>query len=269
MKNGRLWTYVRDDRNAGSTQAPAVWFADSTGRKGLHPRTHLAGFYGVLQADAYAGFNELYRAGHIKETACWIHAQRKIHDVHTAPPRRRLLIGSISCMPSKPSYADYRQRSSWLNVNWGRTSCWTSWKGGCGKKWRRWQRRSLMPWTNGQHWHTMWKTAGQKRTITLPRMRCGWSAGGAKTPYSSVPITAENGGAVVRVDRDMPTEWYRSWKLPAPYTECDRRLAGKPSWWSSSVASKPANRINYLAAVNMALAVRIHNVSAPKGSHFR
>jgi hypothetical protein len=26
-KTGRLWVYVRDDRNAGSTLAPAVWFA--------------------------------------------------------------------------------------------------------------------------------------------------------------------------------------------------------------------------------------------------
>ncbi|ELU4837965.1 TPA: IS66 family transposase, partial [Escherichia coli] len=81
-KTGRLWTYVRDDRNAGSTLAPAVWFAYSPDRKGIHPQTHLAGFSGVLQADAYAGFNELYRDGRITEAACWAHARRKIHDVH-------------------------------------------------------------------------------------------------------------------------------------------------------------------------------------------
>ncbi|MFK3708352.1 IS66 family transposase [Klebsiella sp. NPDC088457] len=81
-KTGRLWTYVRDDRNAGSELAPAVWFAYSPDRKGIHPQTHLTGFSGVLQADAYAGFNELYREGHIKEAACWAHARRKIHDVH-------------------------------------------------------------------------------------------------------------------------------------------------------------------------------------------
>lgn len=55
-------------------------------RKGVHPQSHLADFSGVLQADAYAGFNELYRedrpAGTIKEAACWAHARRKIHDVH-------------------------------------------------------------------------------------------------------------------------------------------------------------------------------------------
>ncbi|ECI3497666.1 IS66 family transposase, partial [Salmonella enterica subsp. salamae] len=85
-KTGRLWTYVRDDRNAGSASPPAVWFAYSPDRKGIHPQTHLTGFSGVLQADAYAGFNELYREGHIKEAACWAHARRKIHDVHVRTP---------------------------------------------------------------------------------------------------------------------------------------------------------------------------------------
>jgi hypothetical protein len=52
-KTGWLWTYVRDDRNAGSALAPAVWFANSPDRKGIHPLPHLAAFSGVLQADAY------------------------------------------------------------------------------------------------------------------------------------------------------------------------------------------------------------------------
>lgn len=47
-KTGRLWTYVRDDRNAGSALAPAVRFAYSPARKGIHPQTHPAGFSGVL-----------------------------------------------------------------------------------------------------------------------------------------------------------------------------------------------------------------------------
>ncbi|HEA8814594.1 TPA: IS66 family transposase [Escherichia coli] len=67
-------------------QAPAVWFAYSPDRKGIHPQTHLACFSGVLQADAYAGFNELYRNGRITEAACWAHARRKIHDVHVRIP---------------------------------------------------------------------------------------------------------------------------------------------------------------------------------------
>ncbi len=36
-KTGRLWTYVRDDRNAGSELAPAVWFAYSPDRKRYPP----------------------------------------------------------------------------------------------------------------------------------------------------------------------------------------------------------------------------------------
>src|SRR5271166_5549564 len=59
-RQGRLWTYVRDDRPAGSEAPPAVWFAYSPDRKGEHPRRHLQHFQGILQADGYAGFDRLY-----------------------------------------------------------------------------------------------------------------------------------------------------------------------------------------------------------------
>jgi transposase len=72
-KTGRLWTYVRDDRPAGSTAAPAVWFAYSPDRKGEHPQQHLSKFTGILQADAYAGFNKLYEGGAIQEAPCLAH----------------------------------------------------------------------------------------------------------------------------------------------------------------------------------------------------
>ena len=52
-KTGRLWVYVRDDRPAGSTQAPAAWYRYSPNRKGEHPQSHLANHSGILQADAY------------------------------------------------------------------------------------------------------------------------------------------------------------------------------------------------------------------------
>lgn len=58
-RTARLWVYVRDDHNAGSQMPPAVWFAYSPDRKGIHPQNHLAGYSGVLQADAYGG----YRSG--------------------------------------------------------------------------------------------------------------------------------------------------------------------------------------------------------------
>jgi transposase len=96
-KMGRLWSYVRDDRNAPiqedaqeAQQAPAVWFAYSPDRKGSHPQQHLQSFRGILQADAYAGFERLYEARDergnplIMEAACWAHARRKFFEIHTA-----------------------------------------------------------------------------------------------------------------------------------------------------------------------------------------
>src|ERR1700747_3016541 len=70
-KTGRLWTYVRDDRPSGDAAAPAVWYAYSADRGGQHPEQHLKTFQGALQADAYAGFNQLYKDGRIQEVACW------------------------------------------------------------------------------------------------------------------------------------------------------------------------------------------------------
>jgi transposase len=80
-RTGRLWTYVRDDRPAGVETPPAVWFAYSEDRRGEHPRQHLNSFEGTLQADAYAGFQHLYRNG-LTEAACWAHARRKFHEIH-------------------------------------------------------------------------------------------------------------------------------------------------------------------------------------------
>lgn len=85
-RTARLWVYVRDDRNAGSQMPPAVWFAYSPDRKGVHPQEHLAGYSGILQADAYGGYNALYEDGRITEAACMAHARRKIHDVHARIP---------------------------------------------------------------------------------------------------------------------------------------------------------------------------------------
>jgi transposase len=87
-KQGRLWTYVRDDRPAASEDPPAVWFAYSPDRKGAHPRAHLKDFRGILQADGYAGFDQLYNDADpqhpIKEAACWAHVRRKFYDIHVA-----------------------------------------------------------------------------------------------------------------------------------------------------------------------------------------
>jgi transposase-like protein len=99
-KTGRLWTYVRDDRPAGDPAAPAVWFAYSPDRKGEHPAQHLEKFRGTLQADAYAGFNQLYADGRIEPAACWAHVRRHFYDLeqaHSSPVAREALqrIGAL------------------------------------------------------------------------------------------------------------------------------------------------------------------------------
>jgi transposase len=80
-KTGRLWTYVRDDRPAGSRAPPAVWYRFSPDRKSIHPQEHLKGFTGVLQADAYAGYESIYADGTVLEAACMAHLRRKFYDV--------------------------------------------------------------------------------------------------------------------------------------------------------------------------------------------
>jgi transposase len=85
-KQGRLWTYVRDDRPAGSQEPPAVLMRYSPDRKGERPQMHLTTFRGILQADGYAGFNGLYDRPKepLIEAACWAHARRKFFDLHAA-----------------------------------------------------------------------------------------------------------------------------------------------------------------------------------------
>jgi transposase len=82
---GRLWTYVRDDRPFAGPGPPAAVFFYSRDRGGEHPEQHLADFAGLMQADAYAGFNRLYEADRkpapIIEAACWAHARRKFFDL--------------------------------------------------------------------------------------------------------------------------------------------------------------------------------------------
>jgi len=89
---GRLWTYVRDDRPFAGPDPPAAIFYYSRNRNGEHPARHLASYTGILQADAYAGFGDLYdgkrKPGPITEAACWAHGRRKffvIADTSKAP----------------------------------------------------------------------------------------------------------------------------------------------------------------------------------------
>ena len=84
-KKATAWAYVRDDRPFGGPDPPAVFFRYSRNRKGEHPTRHLTDFAGVLQADAYSGFNPLLdpeRApGPIIPALCWAHSRRKFFEL--------------------------------------------------------------------------------------------------------------------------------------------------------------------------------------------
>jgi hypothetical protein len=82
---GRIWTYVRDDRPFGGRAPPAALYYASRDRRHEHPVRHLRDFAGILQADAYDGYNELYEPsrlpGPITSALCWAHARRQFFEL--------------------------------------------------------------------------------------------------------------------------------------------------------------------------------------------
>lgn len=80
----RLWAYGRDERSWVGDAPPASWYRFSPDRKGQHPKDHLSGYHGWMHADGYAGSEDLYRTGGIREVACMAHVRRKFVDIHRA-----------------------------------------------------------------------------------------------------------------------------------------------------------------------------------------
>ncbi|MDA1325626.1 MAG: IS66 family transposase [Proteobacteria bacterium] len=80
-KTARFWTYARDERPWAGSAPPAAWYRFSIDRKAMRPRAHLKEFEGWMHADGYAGFEELYRSGRVREVACMAHIRRKFVDV--------------------------------------------------------------------------------------------------------------------------------------------------------------------------------------------
>jgi transposase len=82
---GHIWTYVRDDRPFRGRAPPAALYYASPDRRHEHPARHLHGFTGILQADAYDGYNSLYdpsrAAGAITSALCWAHARRQFFEL--------------------------------------------------------------------------------------------------------------------------------------------------------------------------------------------
>jgi len=99
-RTGRLWTYVRDDRPFAGPAPPAAVFFYSPDRRGEHPEHHLRNFAGILQADAYAGFNRLYdgtrRPGPVTEAACWAHGRRNFFELADPALRKMNLLSPIA-----------------------------------------------------------------------------------------------------------------------------------------------------------------------------
>jgi transposase len=84
----RLWSYAMDDRPWGGPAPPAVVYLYAEDRKGRHVDEHLAGFNGVLQVDAYGGYNRLTKhdrpGGPVTLAFCLAHARRKFFEIHKA-----------------------------------------------------------------------------------------------------------------------------------------------------------------------------------------
>ena len=75
--SGRLWVYI------GDLDHPLVLYDYSPTREGEAPRDFLESYGGYLQADAYSGYDQLFkpdREPRIQEVGCWMHARRYFYE---------------------------------------------------------------------------------------------------------------------------------------------------------------------------------------------
>lgn len=94
-RTGRIWVYVRDEEPFAGCGPPGAVYYYSPDRRHEHPEAHLKNWTGVLQSDAYSGYNPLSEAarpgGPVAHAFCWVHARRafyKLADVETAAMKR-------------------------------------------------------------------------------------------------------------------------------------------------------------------------------------
>src|SRR3546814_11785507 len=67
------------------------------------PEAHLTGYAGVLQADAYAGYNRVYavtrKPGPVTKALCWTHARRKFFELVDIAANKRCSKASTPISP--------------------------------------------------------------------------------------------------------------------------------------------------------------------------
>lgn len=82
LKKARLWVYVR-----GGTGPPLTVYDFSIDRSKRRPLDFLDDYGGYVHADAYSGYDELFRKKDIVEVGCWAHARRKFDEAASSRPK--------------------------------------------------------------------------------------------------------------------------------------------------------------------------------------
>jgi transposase len=81
VKKARLWTYV-----GGGIDPPLVVYDFSHDRSKKRPLDFLDGYHGYVHADAYSGYDELFKREGIMEVGCWVHTRRKFDEALSSRP---------------------------------------------------------------------------------------------------------------------------------------------------------------------------------------
>jgi hypothetical protein len=237
-------TYVRDDRPFAGRAPPAAAFFYSPDRGGAHPERHLVSFAGLMQADAYAGFNRLYaphrEPGPILEAACWAHARRKFYElaqVAKAPIAAEAVIRidrlfaierEINGHSAEARLTRRRERSApilaeletWLRAQRDRTSR----KSEIGKA----IDYALKRWTA----LSRFLTDGRICISTPPNGRCAASQSVATTDLRRLRSRWRTRGSHVPPDRNREAERRRpaglACRRPRPPARLSRKTARRP-----------------------------------------
>jgi transposase len=82
VKKARLWVYVR-----GGSGPPICVYDFSLDRSKKRPIDFLGDYQGYIHADAYGGYDELFRKKGVTELGCWVHARRKFDEATSSRPQ--------------------------------------------------------------------------------------------------------------------------------------------------------------------------------------